>query len=226
MPRLDLTPFGFTPTEGLVYQVLLTAGPGTGYAVAREAGLARANAYAALEGLVAKGAARADEGRPRRYRPEPPASLLARIASDHGRAVEQLAEELEGLSAPSTPALVEIDSARAALQLVSHDVARATERIHLLAPADAFPLLAPALRRPVAAGLEVILASSAPLDFAVAPVRVARPFPAWPGEPLVMAVDGRSGMLATRQGAEVQGHWGTAAAFVAAARALVEGSLA
>ncbi len=53
----DLTRFGFTPTEGLVYQVLLTGGPGTGYAIARAAGLARANAYSALEGLVAKGAA-------------------------------------------------------------------------------------------------------------------------------------------------------------------------
>ena len=54
---VDLTPFGFTPTESAVYAVLLTQGPGTGYAIARSAGLARANAYAALEGLVAKGAA-------------------------------------------------------------------------------------------------------------------------------------------------------------------------
>ena len=45
MARLDLTRFGFTPTESLVYEVLLTGGPGTGYAIARSAGLARANAY-------------------------------------------------------------------------------------------------------------------------------------------------------------------------------------
>jgi len=52
---LDLTTFGFTPTESLIYEVLLRGGPGTGYAVARAAGLARANAYGALEGLVQKG---------------------------------------------------------------------------------------------------------------------------------------------------------------------------
>ena len=75
MARIDLTHFGFTPTESLVYEVLLTGGPGTGYAIARSAGLARANAYSALEGLVSKGAARVDAGRPRRYRPEPPAAL-------------------------------------------------------------------------------------------------------------------------------------------------------
>ena len=37
MPDIDLTPFGFTPTESLVYEVLLTGGPGTGYAIARGA---------------------------------------------------------------------------------------------------------------------------------------------------------------------------------------------
>ena len=39
MPLLDLTRFGFTPTESLIYEVLLTNGPGTGYALARAAGL-------------------------------------------------------------------------------------------------------------------------------------------------------------------------------------------
>ena len=76
MPRIDLTHFGFTPTESLVYEVLLTGGPGTGYAIARTAGLARANAYSALEGLVSKGAARVETGRPKRYLPEAPAALM------------------------------------------------------------------------------------------------------------------------------------------------------
>ena len=40
---IDLTPFGFTPTESRIYQVLLEGGPGTGYAIAQAAGLARAN---------------------------------------------------------------------------------------------------------------------------------------------------------------------------------------
>ena len=87
MARIDLTPFGFTPTESLVYEVLLTSGPGTGYAIARSAGLARANAYSALEGLVSKGAARVDPGRPKRYRPEAPAALIARISTGHGLAL-------------------------------------------------------------------------------------------------------------------------------------------
>jgi sugar-specific transcriptional regulator TrmB len=219
MARIDLTPFGFTPTESLVYEVLLTGGPGTGYAVARAAGLARANAYSALEALVQKGAARADAGRPKRYRPEPPAALVARIANRHGEALDVLGSQLQGIAVPSSPSLVEIDSPRAALQLITHDVARAQESVELFAPADAFPLLAPALRRALAAGAELRLraAGRATLDFADVE-SVVVPESAWPGSPLIAVVDARSALIAARRGPDVSGHWSTAASFVAAAR--------
>jgi sugar-specific transcriptional regulator TrmB len=218
MARLDLTPFGFTPTESLVYEVLLTAGPGTGYAIARAAGLARANAYSALEGLVSKGAARSDGGRPRRYRPEDSTALIARIANDHGRALDQLSADLEALAAPSEPTIVEIDSPRAALQLISHDVARATRMIGLLAPAEAYPLLAPALRRPASAGVELALLALGPVELPFATVAVVSGTPGWPGTPLVCVVDERSALVAYRNGNDVHGHWSTAPALVAAAR--------
>jgi HTH-type transcriptional regulator, sugar sensing transcriptional regulator len=219
---LDLTPFGFTPTEGVVYKVLLRDGPGTGYAIARAAGLARANTYSALEGLTGKGAARVEAGRPKRYRPEPPAALLARIASDHGQALSRLTTELEALAAPATPTLVEISSSRGALQLIQHDVARATTSVALLAPAEAFPLLSPALRRPVTAGLDVNLYSVGPVDVGFTPVTELAPPSSWPGVPLICVVDSRAALLATRQGTEVTGHWGTAPAFVSAARLTIE----
>jgi hypothetical protein len=68
MATVDLTPFGFTPTESLAYATLLRLGPTTGYAVAHGARLARANAYAALAGLVVRGAAFRAAGRPVRGR--------------------------------------------------------------------------------------------------------------------------------------------------------------
>lgn len=223
MPRLDLTPFGYTPTESLVYEVLLTGGPGTGYAIARAAGLARANAYSALEGLVAKGAARSDGGRPRRYRPEDTTALIARIANHHGQALDRLSVDLEGLAAPAAPTVVEIDSPRAALQLIAHDVARATGSVSLLAPPEAYPLLAPALRRPAAAGVALNLLATAPVDLDFAPVGVAVESHAWPGTPLVSVVDDRSAVVAYRQGSEVHGHWSTAPALVASARFALSG---
>jgi sugar-specific transcriptional regulator TrmB len=223
VPSIDLTHFGFTPTEGLIYQVLLTGGPGTGYAIARAAGLARANAYSALEGLVAKGAARVDAGRPRRYRPEPPPALIARISNDHGQALETLGRELEAVSVPDTETLVEVHSARGLLQLISHDAARASESVVLLAPPDAYPLLAPALRRPYSAGLLLALASTGPAELGFGTVQiVSTESRRWPGMPVILIVDERSAILAARNGAEVRGHWSTAASFVAAARLAFE----
>ena len=222
MSRIDLTHFGFTPTESLVYEVLLTSGPGTGYAIARSAGLARANAYSALEGLVAKGAARVEGGRPRQYRPEAPAGLIARIAHNHGLALDRLSTDLETIAVPSTPTVVEIESGRAVLQLITHDVARASRSVGLLAPPDAFPLLAPALRRPVSAGLPVSLWSTGPVDLGFASVELVSGDHGWPGMPIIAVVDDRSAVVGSRQGNEVRGHWSTAPAFVAAARLALE----
>ena len=218
MPQIDLTRFGFTPTESLVYEALLTNGPGTGYALARAAGLARANAYSALEGLVAKGAARVEGVRPKHYRPEPPTSLIARISNDQGLALERLSADLETIVIPGTPTVVEIQTSRAVLQLLTHDVARALRSVVLLAPPDAFPILAPALRRPVSSGLPVELYSPAPVDIGFHPVEVLPVGDDWPGMPILSVVDDRSTLMGSRQGNEVRGHWSTAPALVAAAR--------
>lgn len=216
MHALDLTPFGFTPTESLVYEVLLRGGPGTGYAIARTAGLARANAYAALEGLVQKGVARAEEGRPKRYRPEPPAALLARILDRQGQAIDEVARTLDQLAAPPTPTLVEIASARAALQIASRETARATEQILLHAPPDAYPPLIPSLRKAAGGGVDLSLSATDPVELPFATVAVAPAGGTWPSQPFLLVVDRRSALLATRDHDRVSGHWGQAATLVAA----------
>ena len=217
MGTLDLTTFGFTPTESLIYEVLLRGGPGTGYAVARAAGLARANAYGALEGLVQKGVARVEEGRPKRYRPEPPAALLARILDRQGQALDEVSRSLEEISVPETLTLVELSSARGALQIASREAARATSRILLHAPPDAYPPLTPSLRKAGGSGVALSLSATAPVELPFADVSVAEATTEWPGQPFLMVVDGRSALLAARAGDRVLGHWGTAPTLVAAA---------
>lgn len=214
--RLDLVPFGFTPTESLIYEVLLTEGPGTGYTIARAAGLARANVYAALEGLVSKGAARMEEGRPRRFRPEAPSTLLARVADRQGEALDRLGQALDTLNAPDTPTLVELASSRGAVQLMGHEIARATERVRLVAPPDGCLALAPHLRRAQAAGAEVDVMSTGEVPLGGIPVTVIAT-PEWPGEPVVLLVDGRAALVGGRQGDRFNGHFGSGPAFVAAA---------
>jgi sugar-specific transcriptional regulator TrmB len=221
---LDLTTFGFTPTESLIYEVLLRGGPGTGYAIARAAGLARANAYGALEGLVQKGAARGEEGRPKRYRPEPPAALLARILERQGQALDEVSRTLDQISVPATPTLVELSSARGALQIASREAARAVEQIVLHAPPDAYPPLVPSLRKAAGGGVDLSLSATAPVELTFASVSVVPEAAAWPGQPFLLVVDGRSALLAARDGERVTGHWGTAPTLVAATT-LVIGSL-
>jgi hypothetical protein len=149
--------------------------------------------------------------------------LIARISNDHGQALERLSRELDAASVPDTETLVEVLSTRALLQLITHDVARATQSVGLLAPPDAYPLLTPALRRPYAAGLPLSLAANGPVALGFVPVEVvAVDAHRWPGMPVILVVDDRSAILAARVGNDVRGHWSTAAAFVAAARLALE----
>src|ERR1700688_3464869 len=113
MQEADLTPFGFTATESRVYGVLLRLGPATGYAVARDAHLARANTYGALDGLVARGAATKSPGRPARYRPSDPQALVARLASLQGEALDRLSRSLEEATRSGEPDTRPVEGARA-----------------------------------------------------------------------------------------------------------------
>lgn len=220
--RLDLTAFGFTPTEGWIYEVLLTGGPGTGYTIARSAGLARANVYAALEGLVQKGAARMEEGRPRRFRPEPPRTLLARLSDRQGEAIDRLGEQLVALTVPDTPTLVELSSSRGAVQLMGHEIARAEREVLLIAPPEGCLALAPHLRRAAMARVELVLASTGTVALENVVVDVIAPTD-WPGEPVVLVVDGRAALVGARDGDRFSGHFGSGLAFVAAARMAFHG---
>ncbi len=94
---MNLDRFGFTPTESRVYAALLGLGATTGYVVARELGVARANVYQALDGLVRRGAARRSAGLPAQYAAMPPAQLVAELQHSFRRDLEALAASLSAL---------------------------------------------------------------------------------------------------------------------------------
>ena len=146
---LDLTPFGFTPTESLVYATLLRLGPSTGYSVARGARLARANAYGALEGLVTRGAATRTPppNRPARYRPLDPQGLLALLATRQGEALDRLGREVRDLSRPGDPVTREVAGARAVANLLTQLVARAERSVEGVMALELWRPTLPAWRR-------------------------------------------------------------------------------
>lgn len=146
---IDLTPFGFTPTESVVYATLLRLGPSTGYAIARGARLARANAYSALEGLVSRGAAARTPPptRPARYRPTDPQALLAHLSVLQGEALDKLGRELRDLSRPGHPATREIAGSRSVANLIMQLVARAERSVAGVMAAELWRPTIPAWRR-------------------------------------------------------------------------------
>jgi len=163
----DLTPFGFTPTESLVYATLLRLGPSTGYAVARGARLARANAYGALEGLVSRGAATRTPppARPARYRPTDPQSLLAHLATLQGEALDRLGRELRNLSRPGEPIIREVSGSRAVANLLMQLVARAERSVKGVMALELWRPTLPAWRRAAErAKLEVRVRGGMPAD--------------------------------------------------------------
>ena len=137
MVSLEL--FGFTPTESRLYEVLLRLGSSTGYAVAKSSGLARANAYQALDGLVRRGAARRSATIPARYAALAPDAVVAEIERRTKRDLEALGATLRGL--PRAEAAAAVDA-----ELDEASVTEAVEQ----ALAQVVPLLRQALLREIA----------------------------------------------------------------------------
>jgi sugar-specific transcriptional regulator TrmB len=219
MGTADLTPFGFTATESRLYATLLTLGSATGYAVARAARLARANAYGALDGLVARGGAIKTPGRPARYRAADPASLLARLAAQQGEAIERLSRALQDVRQPGEPETRSVEGTRALANLVLQVVARAERRVEGVVATELFRATLPAWRRAAErTSLALRIAGSLPPEAATfAVTAVPEIFPT------LLLVDERQTVAATGDDAGRIGIWSSHPAVAAIARAALSG---
>jgi len=225
MKTVDLTPFGFTPTESLVYTTLLRLGPTTGYAVALASRLARANVYGALEGLVTRGAAtRASPTRPVRYRPTDPQALLAQLATLQGEALDRLARALRDTSHPHEPATKEVGGARAVANLILQLVARAERRVEGVLAAELWRPTLPAWRHASRSGgatLELRIAGDLPSG---AEGLIAGSVPA--DAPTILVVDEAQVVVTTGGGESIAGLWSSHPLIVMLARRALGGETA
>lgn len=135
MATADLTPFGFTPTESAAYLQLLEDGPSSGYALAKRLSIARANAYQALNGLVAKGAAELTDVEPRTYRAVQAQALLARIARETAARLEELERRLQDHPGTGASAIVPFTGDAELHALVLRAAVRPPTLVEFLAPA-------------------------------------------------------------------------------------------
>ena len=208
MLALDLTPFGYTPTETAAYQALLDLGPSSGYAVAKHLSIARANAYQALNGLVAKGGATLVEQRPQRFRALQPPALLARIADAESRKLDRLEDQIRSRAGGGAEALVPLAGLRSVQEVATRTIVRAHGDVRCVAPAEFLQALVPALRKREVDGDPAqiwCVGPSAPLSVPVQgelPEDTLRRF----GTPLVLVAASGGGLVAALD-AEARGYW-------------------
>ncbi len=222
---LDLTPFGFTPTESSVYLELSRLGPSSGYAVAKATSLARANAYQSLNGLVAKGAAVVQPGQPQRYRALEPEALLALLTRRQVAKLDRLQEELGALGAAGEPDTFGVRGERAIRELVQRMAARSPEPVTCLASAGLIRALLPVWRKRSADGFrtELRVIGEPPASF---PLALGEPVPEarlahYFGGPASVVVTSRSALLAD-WGEPPEGIWSSSPLVVGSIRAAAD----
>jgi sugar-specific transcriptional regulator TrmB len=203
--RCVLHRFGFTPTESKSYQALLHLGPSTGYAVALELGIARANVYQALESLVRRGAARKASTIPVHYSAVGPAALLTELERGFRRDLLALDDELQRLplalgSVASAPEL--IVSADRLLSRAAVAAGDASTELMVVSGPWA-PALADQLVRATGRGVSVrsvFLGEPAPPGATVRPVDDAELRAYWGGLPVGLVADRRRAVFGVLAG--------------------------
>lgn len=185
-----------------MYRTLLELGPSTGYAVARAAGYARANAYSALDGLLRRGAAHSGGGRPARYRATDPQTLLVQLSSEQGERLERLARAVAGLHAPAEPVTRSVEGSRAIGNVIQQLVARAAQQVEGVVAAELWQPTLPAWRHAARhAKVQVRISGDAADLEGLAAGQVAV------GSPTLLIVDNRFTLAATGSGASMTGIW-------------------
>ena len=208
MPGLDLTPFGYTPTEALVYQALLDLGPSSGYAVAKHVSIARANAYQALNGLAAKGGAALIADDPQRFRAVQPQALFSRIADAEARKLDRLEHQLRPQGAGGAAAVVPLQGLRSIREVATRTIVRAEGLVQCLAPGAFIETLVPALRKREADGTPAQIWTVGPAEGATVTIRGELTADTVPGlsAPAVLVSAADSGLAADLE-AEPRGYW-------------------
>ncbi len=225
MSSIDLTPFGFTPTESLAYGALTQRGPLSGYALARVLSIARANAYQALHGLAAKGAVAPTGDRPERFRPLQSSALFALLAVREARKLDRLEGQLARQAPGNLPSVVPITGERALIDLCLRTAARAPGEVTFLALASFLVTLAPAWHKRAADQAETSLwclgddPPSADLPVGLAGRVELATAERYFGGPVVALYSTETALLALLQTTGIVGYWASDRVVIGAVKA-------
>lgn len=152
--------FGLTRQEASLFVVLTSEGELSGYEAARQAGISRSNAYAALASLAEKGAVYRLDGVPPRYQALP----VDEFCGHRLRGLRETAELLTRSIPPrrcSFEAYLTVEGRQNIVDRLRSMVAGAEKRIYLALPPSVVALAASELRAAGERGVKLVVVSSA-----------------------------------------------------------------
>ncbi len=150
--------FGLTSQEAKVYIALHGCDFATGYELAKVAGISRSNAYAALSGLVDKGAAVLIEGKPVQYR----AVAAEEFCANSIRRMQKMKKELQErlvLVDESESQYVTIKGNRNITAKIETILEHVKQRVYIAMPSRQLALFTPAIESLTARNCKVVIVS-------------------------------------------------------------------
>lgn len=158
-----LSDLGFSEAEAAAYLALSASQPATAYEIAKVTGAPRANAYAAVSSLLARGAVQQVTERPARYAVVDPRHFFDGVARRTGEACTALASALQARSQERTSQFVTRVSGRKAVEeTIVQAIGEAASSIHVKTVDDlARPFLS-AIAERADSGVAVSIVASGP----------------------------------------------------------------
>ncbi len=156
----ELSRFGLTRTEAAAYLSLLRIGPSSGYAVAKDLGIARANIYPALACLDRRELIQKHAGRPQIFEALPPDACVALLAAEQAEALAALEHKLEAFDEATASVAKSFESTRTARAIADRLAGRAKAKLVADVSRPVESLLAPHARRLARQGVAVSIVAT------------------------------------------------------------------
>ncbi|OWT64002.1 TrmB family transcriptional regulator [Candidimonas nitroreducens] len=156
-PVHDLQRLGFSEYEACTYLSLLRGSPATAYEVSKNAGLPRANTYAALESLAKQQAVQPVSENPVRYVPVEPGVLLQRISSDVSDLCDRLQKQFEELEPQESSDVVwSLEGDDRITAKIDELIDTATRHVWIKASTEVLRKHAPRMKKAAARGVKLV----------------------------------------------------------------------
>lgn len=158
-----LKKIGFTQQEAVIYIELCHHHEMTGYEAAKQSGISRSNAYAALSNLVEKGYAHVIEEGSAKYTPVPKKELILNARRDFEGTIAVIEQELDFTAHGQEP-YITVKGEKQIIHKLKNIITQAELRLYLSCDSSVLNEVAKEMAMAANRGLKVVVLSKEPLE--------------------------------------------------------------